>query len=362
MKQRTLLFSLLMVFFSTPVTAQISFDESAIEDLIGQQVQGSVYLMDVQDHASLTAIRNATGGGQTYDFTPFTYGFPTGFMYEVLPSAAGTPGAGDPDFDSANWVQKQNTGGEFYTYSILNSNGFYLLGSIFVQATDIDGNGVLDQQISKNDPPDEQYVFPITDGTSWNYAYVSTAEGFGATSQATITVENVVEGWGTLVTPIGSAPSLRIRKTLTSESVGQGYTTLTYLFITEQGLDASIIHDDQGTVLSASYSMTTGSGGGGGGDPTAVEEEPEHAFRLAQNYPNPFSNSTSISFDLERPGHVSLRVFDLMGREVAGLVDAHLPLGSYTKDFGAEGLPSGVYLYRLQVDGTVSMRQLIVRK
>jgi hypothetical protein len=59
---------------------------------------------------------------------------------------------------------------------------------------------------------------------------------------------------------------------------------------------------------------------------------------------------------------VALQVFDLMGREVGRLIDGQLPAGKHTADFRAEGLPSGVYLYRLQVDRAVSMRQLVVQR
>ena len=346
----------ILVLFAMPATAQISLDPSLLEGLVGQQVSLSLYPMNSSDYSLLTPLLNATGPGQTYDFTPFSYSFPSAFSYEVLSSAAGTPGENDAELGGANWVQLQNIGGTSYVYYDLRDEGFFLLGSIFVQATDTDGNGILDQSIQKNMPPDPTYIFPLTGGSAWNETIVSTTEGFGSTSQTTSTVDFLVEGWGTLVTPVGSAPALRLRKTLTVEGAG-GYTTTSHIFVTDQLLGASIILDSQGTVLSAAYNASGGDPG-----PTGVEEIPQRSFRLEQNYPNPFTSTTRIVFELERPGQVMLNVFDLMGREVGRLVNAQLPVGSYTTDFLADRLPSGVYFYQLQVDGITTIRQLVLQK
>lgn len=70
-------------------------------------------------------------------------------------------------------------------------------------------------------------------------------------------------------------------------------------------------------------------------------------FNLSQNYPNPFNPVTNISFSLPKSGFVSLKVFDVMGREVASLVNKDVTAGSYTVDFDASRLSSGVYFYRL---------------
>lgn len=77
--------------------------------------------------------------------------------------------------------------------------------------------------------------------------------------------------------------------------------------------------------------------------PGAVPSE----FALGQNYPNPFNPSTSISFDLPESGRTTLRVYDVVGREVATLVDEIRPAGRYTEHFTVAGLASGVYFYRL---------------
>jgi hypothetical protein len=70
-------------------------------------------------------------------------------------------------------------------------------------------------------------------------------------------------------------------------------------------------------------------------------------FDLAQNYPNPFNPTTTISFGLPSNSFVVLKVFDALGREVSVLVSEELAAGSYTRQWNAAGLASGVYFYRL---------------
>jgi hypothetical protein len=87
---------------------------------------------------------------------------------------------------------------------------------------------------------------------------------------------------------------------------------------------------------------------------TAIERDenviPER-FALEGNYPNPFNPSTSIRFSLDEPGLTRLAVYDVLGREVAVLVNEQLAAGSYTATFDASGLSSGTYLYRLDFQG-----------
>ena len=74
-------------------------------------------------------------------------------------------------------------------------------------------------------------------------------------------------------------------------------------------------------------------------------------FSLSQNYPNPFNPSTSISFELPYDSRVSLKVFDMSGKEVAELVNEIQPAGYHTYKFNASALSSGVYFYRISADG-----------
>jgi hypothetical protein len=83
-------------------------------------------------------------------------------------------------------------------------------------------------------------------------------------------------------------------------------------------------------------------------------------YSLSQNYPNPFNPSTVISFSLPSKSFISLKVFDLIGREVATIVSEEMSAGSYSRTLNAEGLPSGVYFYRLQAGPFTETKKLVL--
>ncbi len=83
-------------------------------------------------------------------------------------------------------------------------------------------------------------------------------------------------------------------------------------------------------------------------------------FHLYQNYPNPFNPSTVIKFSVERKGDVSLKVFDLLGREVATLVREALSGGSYVVEWDASALATGVYFYRLMSGRRIETRRMLL--
>ncbi len=85
-------------------------------------------------------------------------------------------------------------------------------------------------------------------------------------------------------------------------------------------------------------------------------------FTLEQNYPNPFNPSTRISWQLPISSHVSLKVFDVLGNEIAKLVNEEKPAGSNEIEFDAGGLPSGIYFYRLQAGKYIETKKLVLLK
>jgi hypothetical protein len=87
------------------------------------------------------------------------------------------------------------------------------------------------------------------------------------------------------------------------------------------------------------------------------------SFALYQNYPNPFNPSTKIAFDLVRDARVTLKVFNVMGQEVATLIEGKLlTAGAQNVAFDASTLASGVYLYRLTVDGVTASKKMVLMK
>lgn len=90
------------------------------------------------------------------------------------------------------------------------------------------------------------------------------------------------------------------------------------------------------------------------------EEHLPSLISLEQNYPNPFNPSTVISYQLPVAGEVTLKVYDLLGREVATLVDEYKPAGRYEVEFNGLYLSSGVYFYQLISNGFIQTRKMTI--
>jgi hypothetical protein len=98
---------------------------------------------------------------------------------------------------------------------------------------------------------------------------------------------------------------------------------------------------------------------------TAVKESKSEiptTFSLSQNFPNPCNPSTTISFTLPTRSFVTLRIFDLLGREVSTIVSEEMMPGNYSKQWNAAAFASGVYFYRLQAGTYSETKKLLLLK
>ncbi len=86
------------------------------------------------------------------------------------------------------------------------------------------------------------------------------------------------------------------------------------------------------------------------------------SFDLSQNYPNPFNPVTSITWQTPVSSHVTLKVYNLLGKEVAVLVNGEKPAGTYQTEFDASSLPSGTYFYTIQAGNFVQTKKMILLK
>ena len=102
------------------------------------------------------------------------------------------------------------------------------------------------------------------------------------------------------------------------------------------------------------------------GSATSVSENTSQApaiFNLAQNYPNPFNPSTNIQFTVPTEGKATLKVFNTLGQEVATLFNGEAAAGTYHQvEFNASNLPSGTYFSRLEFDGKVQLKKMLLLK
>jgi hypothetical protein len=165
----------------------------------------------------------------------------------------------------------------------------------------------------------------------------------------------------------GAVDTILYTSTFTMPSFGG--STIVNSFVTSSGLAPAVI------------GFKSGAGFGGGvlfsgqgtnmyydGSATFVGVEPisstiPNAFSLGQNYPNPFNPATVIKFAIPVSGFVSLKVFDILGKEVSVLVNGEMKAGEYKADFDASKLPSGVYFYKLTSNkGFSSTKKMILVK
>ena len=93
-----------------------------------------------------------------------------------------------------------------------------------------------------------------------------------------------------------------------------------------------------------------------------ISTELPKEYALMQNYPNPFNPTTNIRFDLPKNSFVTLKVYDMLGKEVATLLSKNLQAASYMMDFDASELPSGIYFYKFQAGDFVSIKKMTLIK
>ena len=92
------------------------------------------------------------------------------------------------------------------------------------------------------------------------------------------------------------------------------------------------------------------------------ETETPTEFKLSQNYPNPFNPSTNIDYSIPKSGFVSLKIYDMLAKEVAKIVNENKDAGNYTVTFNASKLSSGIYYYRIQSGNFTDIKSMVLIK
>jgi hypothetical protein len=93
-----------------------------------------------------------------------------------------------------------------------------------------------------------------------------------------------------------------------------------------------------------------------------ISTEVPGGFELSQNYPNPFNPATTIKFSIPQGGFVSMKVYDMLGREVAKVVNENLQAGAYEVNFDASNLTSGAYFYKISINTNGSVNWTETKK
>jgi flagellar hook assembly protein FlgD len=121
-----------------------------------------------------------------------------------------------------------------------------------------------------------------------------------------------------------------------------------------QDLNHITLVGEKGCIVSASI------GGVAGVEPTG-DQDPR-VLHLLQNYPNPFNPETQIDYFQPAQGYVRLEVYDILGREIATLIDGLQPAGNHSVKWDASSVSGGIYFYRLQTAGHIEARKMILLK
>lgn len=95
---------------------------------------------------------------------------------------------------------------------------------------------------------------------------------------------------------------------------------------------------------------------------TDVKDELPLQYSLDQNYPNPFNPATQIKYTIAKPGLVTLKVYDILGRQVADLINKYQEAGKYTANFDATRFASGVYIYKIESSSFTSVKKMMLIK
>ena len=288
--------------------------------------------------------------------------------------------------NTAQTVRKTTDGGTSFAAQNFTSNGA-VHGNSFSQ-----GSSTTLYILGIDNTNDSSYVYKSTNsGANWSQAFrtpglyytmafVSATTGImcgdaGAMKRTT----NGGANWSAINT--GTANVLQGILYISTTKVYVSGTNGTILKSTDGGLSWSPQTTNTAATLRSICMFPTddigfvvGSGGlilrttnGGLSAITPNSNEIPSGYSLSQNYPNPFNPSTKISFNIPSSGSsvsrvVQLKMFDMLGREVALLVNEALQPGSYEIEFDAKDLPTGTYFYRLTTDGFTETKKMILIK
>ncbi len=348
------LFALLLA--ASAASAQITLRAADFEALYSRSA--SLTSAETTAPDGLAALAARSGPGQTWDFSALAFGEPT--TTTMSPAGPNPPGSSDPVFSLATHVVEASAGPDSvsYVYYRVVPTAVELLG-IAAETEGPDGQPTLARV--RYNPGSVQYGLPLAFGAAWASAsdvlVALDLPGWPA-FESRERREGTVDGWGTLVTPAGSAPALRVWTTVWTESdivTPDGPITIrdssaTVEFVTAGALSATILLDGDGAPISATYGVA--------GASSSADDAPDAGVRLAVVGANPVPAGTPVRVAFSAAVPATVEVFDVLGRRVAVLADGS-PAREATWQTG--GQAPGIYLVRLRAGAeTATVRVALV--
>jgi hypothetical protein len=262
--------------------------------------------------------------------------------------------------DGSNWIEKQkltaSDGDEVDQfgrsisisgkYAIVGANydddnGVYYSGSAYIFERD-GSNWTEEQKLTASDG-DEYDHFGSSVSISGEYVIVG----------AYFDDDNEVNSGSAYIFRRDSSNWIEKQKLTASDGAEDDWFGFSVSISGNYAIVGSLLDDDNGVSSGSAYIYS--------GFVMGVDEN-HISFALSQNYPNPFNNSTIINYSIPNEGLVTLKVYDVLGSEVATLVNEEKTAGSYEVEFTGDGLPSGIYFYRFVAGSYIETRKMILIK
>lgn len=362
MKTALILFFSLTFSFIT-VTAQITFTEQIVSAFYAP----GATITSNEDTLITNVNIGSPGGGNVWDFSNINSHIVvvnTGIAINSSPYISTFPTATHV-FVSPN-TQPNGTVVDMYTHLQFSPDAFKTLGTVmeYVYQT------FPFKTTISFDPAEKNFSFPLTYGTEWTDVYTKNLKNelAGTTVYSSTEYHSthyIVDAYGTIKKPGGEVlQAIRIKEDdrYSIPTTGSYSREISYDIITLSGFTVSFNTADTNAANSGNIDIdeffwTT---------INTVDVKEENfiptEFTLYQNYPNPFNPTTTITYQIPSAGEVSLKVFDVLGKEVAVLVEDYREPGKYSLNFDAGNLSSGVYIYTIKAGNFVSSKKLMLMK
>lgn len=336
-------------------SAQIQITQSDVSNFFA--VGKSWQRFGTENPTAQMNVGTSGGTAQNWAVPAFTW-TDTTIVENLLPSstpyAATFPAATNAQYST--WIDNGNMSTSYEYYQI-TSNGLYSLGRVVhYQTSQFDTTIItMDQELILQ--------LPLTYGTTFAVTRDSTDLGGG--SYIINTSSQTVDAFGTIAFPWNSYGTLRVKASSGTELYFGGtlfsQSSETYFnWITKDGgiFEAT---PDTNSGISGTVNLTDASliqii------NATSAENENTlpYDFVLYQNYPNPFNPATIIKYSIPFNTNVSIRVYDILGNEIAALVNENKNAGNYEVVFSADNLSSGIYFYKLITGNKVQTKKMIL--
>ena len=356
----------IFLLFSVASFAQISITNS---DLSAEYVPGTT--STVNTDVMVNSMNIGQLGSTSWDFS-FLTSEPGLEIISTAVDPATTPYAGD--FPGANLgtrtmfpIQGDTT--EFYSYYSLNGT-FDYHGSVGKTEISVDTTVVI---TTTNIPPEISVTLPYTFNSMIDYSGTQTIvteinDTVVTTLNKTIVTHREVDAYGPMTMPGGQVyDALRVR--IDEITIDDFFPPpfnydrhISYDFITKVGAFVNVPSDTLQSNVGVINNTASIAWAGPFVADVKVGETIPGDYKLSQNYPNPFNPSTSIEYSISSESFVELKVYDILGNEVATLVNEQRTAGVYRADFNAGNLPSGLYLARLTANDYTQVIKMTLLK